>query len=186
MMAAIVGVTVIPAIVGVTVIPAMFARIAVTAMLFLVMLNVFAVVPVLPDEEHGLAAGVVLVAMLLPVFGVARRHMQIERRTIRGNLAHDHGLDVDHLRLREAADVDAAIESGLAEADRDVGGECRGGGDEQCCRDKNASHGELLFGWKHPGILRCLDGLVRKALQQITQGGVRGVRVEQPALSNVA
>ena len=64
---------------------AMLMSFAMTAVLFLIMLDVFAVVPIVADEEHGLAAGVVLVTILFPVFGVTRRYMQIERRTIPGN-----------------------------------------------------------------------------------------------------
>ena len=68
-----------------------------------------------------------IVAVLAPVLAMARRHPQVHRLAAapppRAAL-HDHRLRDDHLRLREAADVDAAVDAGLADADRhaDVGG----------------------------------------------------------------
>src|SRR5574343_106177 len=92
--------------------------------------RVFLLVPLVANEIHTFAAGVVAVAVLVPLLGVAGRHAQVERRA-----AVRHGLDHDRFRIeqrrrRVTADVDAAVKTGLADADRDadVGG--MGGGTE--------------------------------------------------------
>jgi len=79
-------------------------------------------IPVVPHEVDRLAAGVVLSAMLAPVPLMAWRHMQVQR------LAHfaarrpldDHRALVDQLRLGKAANVQASIETGFANVDRDA------------------------------------------------------------------
>jgi len=58
------------------------ATLAIT-MLLLVTRNIFVVLPFVLHKEDPLAAGVVFVAVLAPMFGVARRYAQIDRRTIR-------------------------------------------------------------------------------------------------------
>ena len=66
-------------IVPVLVAPATLA----TTMLLLVTRNIFVVLPCVLHKEDSLAAGVVFVAVLSPMFGVARRYAHIDRRTIR-------------------------------------------------------------------------------------------------------
>ena len=56
--------------------------ISVTTMFFLVTRDVLVVVPIVPDKEDSLAAGMVFVAVLVPMFGVTRRYAQIDRRAI--------------------------------------------------------------------------------------------------------
>ena len=71
----------------------------------LVTRHVFVVVPVVPHKVDRSAAGVVLRAMLAPVFLVARRHMQVDRRgrnELRRPLDYN-GLRVNQLGLRDPA-----------------------------------------------------------------------------------
>src|SRR5207249_423939 len=76
--------------------------------------------PLLLDEVHGLTAGVVAPAVLAPVLLIDNRHVEVD-----GLLVHGHGgrgdhdrLSVDNGRLRVAADVDAAVDARLVDADR--------------------------------------------------------------------
>ena len=97
------------------------------------------VVPALLDEVDAFAAGVVLAAVLLPVLGVAGRDAQVDRRTLHRNGdrrgLHDDRLLVHHLRGRPVADLDPAINTRLADGDRDsdVGG--AGGARSERCSD---------------------------------------------------
>ena len=50
--------------------------------MFLVTRNVLAVIPVVLYEIDPLAAGTVFMAVLAPMFGMARWHTQIDRRAI--------------------------------------------------------------------------------------------------------
>lgn len=94
---------------------------------------VFTLIPVVADEIDAFAAGVVAVAVLVPVLGMAGWDAQVERRAAVGD-----GLDHDRFRIEQdwrgvAADVEAAVEAGLADADRDadvggLGGAAEGGG----------------------------------------------------------
>jgi hypothetical protein len=96
------------------------AMTVVAAVLTLVSRHVFIVVPVIAHEIDRPAAGVVLRAVFAPVFLVARRHVQVERRgreELRHLLDH-HRLGINNWRLRNAADVDLSEESGLADSDR--------------------------------------------------------------------
>src|ERR1022692_4141125 len=97
-------------------------------MLVLVSRHVFVVVPVIAHEVAPPAAGVVLGAMLAPVLFMARRHVQIDRRSrheFRRRLDH-HRSGIYYLRLRNVADIDLAEESGLADGDRHghIAGHC--------------------------------------------------------------
>ena len=96
--------------------------------------RVFVGVPAVLHEQHALAAGMVIAAMTRPMLDVARRHAQVDRRRldIAHRALHDDRLAIHHLRLRIIADVDAAVEARLADAEghRDIGGE-RGGGQGQ-------------------------------------------------------
>src|SRR5665647_3686091 len=118
-----------------TVIPAI-------TMLLLVTGNIFAVVPSVLHKEDTLAACVVFSAVLAPMFGMARRNAQIDRRTIVRYTPLDyHRVTIDHLWRRKVTDVQLAIEAGLADADRDANigskGRCADGGNgERCCYQK--------------------------------------------------
>src|SRR5450759_1483844 len=122
------------------------AAIPVITMLFLITRSILAVVPVVLHKEDPLAAGVVFAAVLAPMFGVARRYAQIDRRAIHRHPLDCHRLTIDHLWLRIVANIEPAIEAGLADADRDsnVGGECRGGngGSGYCRCDQKMFHVE--------------------------------------------
>ena len=79
--------------------------------------HIDALIPVILDEVHRRAAGTVAVTVLVPVFDVLGRRMQVDwSRTIGGRL-HDHGLTVDQLRRRVPAHINAAVEAGLSDAD---------------------------------------------------------------------
>src|ERR1019366_849909 len=141
----------IVALVALTVVllvPTMIILVLVTAaipaitMLFLVTRSILAVVPVVLHEEDPLAAGVVFAAVLAPMFGVARRYAQIDRRAVHRHPLDCHRLTIDHLWLRIVADIESAIEAGLADADRDsnIGSESRcvdGGNGYRRCNQKS-------------------------------------------------
>lgn len=104
--------------VATVVIPVLLAPItAPLAMPGLVARHIFTVVPVIFDEINRLTAGVVFVAMLAPMFGMAGRHPQINRRpTVRRTFDQD-GLRINKCRPGETANVDLTIKTGLANAD---------------------------------------------------------------------
>lgn len=92
------------------------ATLAIT-ILFVVTWDILVVVPFVLNKEDPLATGVVFVAVLAPMFGVARRYAQIDRRTIRRYSTLDYSrLTIDHLWMRKVADVQLAIEARLADA----------------------------------------------------------------------
>jgi len=71
------------------------------------------------EMKRILILGIILVTMLLPVFFVSGRHMQVERRM---HHAHRHGADhnrlwIDDLRPGKVSNVDLAIETRLTDAD---------------------------------------------------------------------
>jgi len=104
--------------------------ILVITMPFLIIRNILAFVPVVMDKEDPLAAGVVLATVLVPMFGMARRNAQINRRTVhRYPTLNDDRTTIDHPGLRKVAYVNVTIETGLADADRNanVASEYRGG-----------------------------------------------------------
>ena len=112
----IVAVVVVP-MVSMMIIPVLvMAVISTTMMFFLVTRDVLAVVPVVFDKVDSLAAGMVFVAVLVPMFGVTRRYVQIDWRTMHRYSLNYNGPGVDHLRLRIATDLDVTIEAGLADA----------------------------------------------------------------------
>lgn len=107
------------------IIPALVtAVILAITMLFLVTRNILVVVPVVLHKVDPLAAGIVFAAVLAPMFGVARRYAQIDRRAAHRYPLDDYRLTINHLWRRIVADVEPSIEAGLADADRDsnVGG----------------------------------------------------------------
>lgn len=110
------------------IIPALMAKLlAAMAMLFAVARCVFVAVPVVTHEIDALATGAVTPAVLAPMLGMAGRYAQVKRRTSNRHPLDHHRLREEQGRLREAADIDAAVEAGLANADRNLGG---GGGAE--------------------------------------------------------
>src|SRR5512147_2924852 len=123
--------------------PVMIIAVLVTAvilaitMIFLVMRNVLAVVPVVLHKKDPLAAGVVLATVFAPVFGLTRRYAQIDRRAIGRYPLDCYRMTVDDLRLRIATEVEATIVVRLAHAGGTmvITRECRGAGGSQCCRE---------------------------------------------------
>jgi hypothetical protein len=100
------------------------------AMSFLITGNILLLVPVVMNKKDPLAAGVVFATVLSPIFDVTRRNAEIDGRAVQpGPTENDSRLGVDHSGLREIADVNMPIETGLADADRNanVGSKCRGG-----------------------------------------------------------
>src|SRR5437773_6240161 len=84
--------------------------------------NIDVVVPTLLHEIDRLAARVVSGAVFGPVLRMSRRHVQIDwrgRHVRWPGLDHDR-LRIDELRWRETADLDAPIETGLADANRNA------------------------------------------------------------------
>ena len=123
------------AIVAVAVVPFVPTMVVATiTVALLVMGNVFVLVPGVLHKVDPLAAGIVLAAVLAPVFRVARGHVQVNRLALYGCLVHDSRLLIDHLWLRIAADVDAPIEARLTDTDgnSDIGRECREGDGSEC------------------------------------------------------
>src|SRR5262252_9087990 len=89
-----------------------------------VMGNIDIIVPTFLYEIDRLTTRIVAVAMLVPVLGMAGRHMQVD--WLRGHthgyrLDHD-GLGVEDRRRGQGADVNAAIEAWLTNADRHPSG----------------------------------------------------------------
>lgn len=89
--------------------------------------RVHVVIPVVVDKVDWLAAGSVLAAVFVPVLRVAGRNVKIDRLPLDAHrdLVNNDRLTVDNLRLGKIADIDATIETGLADAYRH-GGDCRG------------------------------------------------------------
>jgi hypothetical protein len=114
------------------------------AAVFAVVGNIDVVVPDVIHKIDRLAAGVVSVAMLAPVLGVAGRDPEIERRQdyAHGRRADEDRLRIDESRLRDVADIEPAIETRLSDADgdTDVGGVRRTDGCGQHRREEEAFH----------------------------------------------
>jgi hypothetical protein len=105
------------------------------AMLPLVTRDILVLVPVVLHKEHPLAAGVVLTTVPAPMFRVARRYAQIDRRAVHRYPVDGYRLAIDHLWLWITANVESTVEPGLSDADgnadvRREGGSHRG---SQCC-----------------------------------------------------
>jgi hypothetical protein len=87
--------------------------------------GIHVVIPVVAYEIDRYPTGVILGAMLVPVFRMAGRYMEIDRGLGRsaGKRPDHHGLGVNDLGPRKAADIDLTIKTGLADPDRhaDVG-----------------------------------------------------------------
>ena len=132
----------------ITIVPALVARF-VTGVLFAVTRSVFVVIPAVLDEIDTLAAGAVTVAIPAPVFRMAGRDAQVNRRAFHDNTLDNTWLGVDQRRFRIAAQVKTAVKPGLANTDRyaDIAGLCRGGycGSSDCQGCENTFHGCFLF-----------------------------------------
>lgn len=82
--------------------------------------DVFTLVPAILHKVDAFAAGVVLAAMLAPVFGMSGRYMQINGiARHRHRINHDR-LAVYQLRTPEIANIDTSVIAGLSEIDIDV------------------------------------------------------------------
>lgn len=159
-LAAIIAVAVVislPAMVTFTPIPAITMPLLVTR-------NIFAVIPAVFHKVDPFAAGIVFVAVLAPVLGVARRYAQIDRWAAHRHPLDDSRLTIDHLWRRIAADIEPAIEAGFADTDRDANVGSKGGGGDDgnghyCCGDQQTFHIE------HPVVgLLTFTGSIRLAL----------------------
>ncbi len=87
------------------------------AMLPLVTRDILALVPVVLHKEHPLAAGVVLTTVPAPMFRVAGRYAQIDRRAVHRYPVDCYRPAIDHLWLWITADVASTVEPGLSDAD---------------------------------------------------------------------
>ena len=76
--------------------------------------GVIVVIPVVAHKIDRAIAGVVLVAMHFPVFGMSTAHTQIERCCLIALTDDHHRLVVEQARTRRIADVDATVKVGLA------------------------------------------------------------------------
>src|SRR5574337_1400381 len=101
------------AIVVVIAMPAV--RVAASAIPSGVLMLIAVAHPLLLDEVHRTAAGVVAAAVMAPIALVARRNVHVHRRRRRhhaGNRRDDHGLRIDQGRRRiAAADIDLAVDT---------------------------------------------------------------------------
>src|ERR1700722_15021397 len=87
-------------------------------MMFTIVGNVSLRVPVMPDEVDRLAAGVVLAAVMTPIALIAWAHMQVNRRRQHAASAYAHdGRAIDEAGRRRVADIHAAVEARVAQAD---------------------------------------------------------------------
>ena len=92
----------------------------------LILGHIYVIVPSIAHEIDGAATGIILGAVLAPVFLMAGRYVHVDRlidNPGRSCMNHD-GFCVDNFRLRIISDVNAAIKAGLADTDRhpDIGG----------------------------------------------------------------
>jgi len=91
------------------------AVITVIASALLITRGIFAVVPVVFDEENRLATGVVLAAVFVPVLDMTGRDAQINWWAARGGTPNVARAVVDELRRRKTANVEPTIEAWLAD-----------------------------------------------------------------------
>lgn len=131
-------------IVPMTIIPMILASVvpvvaAMTAMLLTVVRSVVAAIPVILHKIDAFTASVVAAAMLAPVSRVTRRYAHIDRSTRYFHALDGSRLTIDHpwLRVWIVANIDAAIESGIADTERNANIGCkrrRGEGGNGYCR----------------------------------------------------
>lgn len=98
---------------------AAITAIVMVAMLFAVARCIFISVPAILDKQDALTARIIFAAVFRPVLGMAWRYAQIDRPLL--DVTHrplnDNRLRVDDGGLREAANVDLAVEAGLTDID---------------------------------------------------------------------
>lgn len=111
---------VIPVVVTIAIAAAIVPAIAVTPTTLLIARRIFTFVPLVLNKIDTLATGAVFVAVLAPVLGMAGRDAQVDRRTTVRNRLDQDRLPIDDRGTRITADVDLAVEAGLADADRDA------------------------------------------------------------------
>jgi hypothetical protein len=81
--------------------------------------HIFVVVPIIPYEVDRSAACTILPTMLVPVFLMSRRNVQVDRlhcNMLRRSL-DDNGLCEHDRRPRNIADINLTVETGLTDAD---------------------------------------------------------------------
>jgi len=86
----------------------------------LILGHIYVIVPSIAHEIDGAATGIILGAVLAPVFLMAGRYVQVDRlidNPCRSCMNHD-GFCVNEFRLRIISDVNAAIKAGLTDTDR--------------------------------------------------------------------
>jgi len=109
-------------------------------LVFLVARDIHAFIPAVAHEIDPLATGLIRAAIPPPTSDLARRNVQIDRRTHNRHPLDEHRLPVDELWWRIATDVQVTIETGLADADRyaNLGGTYwHAAGDSDGCQYKN-------------------------------------------------
>lgn len=118
MFVALMTMTVVMSVVVATV----FALIVAAAFVFMAISRcIVAVVPVIPHKIDAPATGSILSAMPSPVPFITGRYAYVDRRFIVSRPSLDnHRLLIDHLRLWITADINLAIETWLANADRNA------------------------------------------------------------------
>jgi hypothetical protein len=139
------------------VIPTMIIPVLVTVIIptitmpFPINRNELAVVPVVLHKVDPLVAGVIFVAIPGPILAMARGYAQIDRFALYHYPLDDSRVTIDHSRrrIRIIANVESAIEAGLADANRNsnVGSECRSGngGSSYCRCNQKTFHVESPF-----------------------------------------
>jgi len=95
---------------------------ATLTMALTVVRDVLLVIPVFLDEIDRTSAGVVLIAVLVPMLLVPRGDIEIDRLYYggSGHGLNDHRLGLDQLGARCVADINLSVESWLAYVDGDA------------------------------------------------------------------
>src|SRR5450830_579980 len=199
MPAVVVLATMAPLVAAVMVLSLAFAVVAATvvtatmAMLGAVARRVIVQVPAVTHEVDAASAGVVRAAMLAPFFRVTRRDAQVKGLgDVAGRALHDDGLAIQHLRCR-VADVDAAVEAGLADIDGNADVLCgakgrqrqQGGGKNQVFHVLDVQDGEggsRLY-CTEPGRFVCMPAYIARPTRRprCHRAGVFGIRPPGPA-----
>jgi hypothetical protein len=133
----VVTVIVVPVVIAIA--TTITAPVMADSMMFLVMRNVFVLVPVVVNKIDTLATGVVLAAMFAPVPCVAGRDVQVDWGTMNRNPLDDHWVTIkDTWRRIAIPNVDLSIETGLTDADgyADIGCESLRSGSGKRCSEK--------------------------------------------------
>ena len=104
--------------------------------------HIFILIPFVLDKEDPPTAGVVLAAMPVPMFNMARWDVQVDRLAVHRSVLDDHRPRIDHNWPWDIADIYLAIEAGLPDADRDsnISSDCGGGGGSYCYRNQYTFH----------------------------------------------